>query len=262
MYNSILSEHINKLTGIDSSVARDCSYFYEAVSNSLDDLENKNKELNHFAYIVSHDLKAPLRGISSILTWLEEDLETCLKDETKETFEILKSRVKKMENLITGILQYSKASHPEIYEPVQTKILINEVLQTLPCPPHIHIELADNFPLVHAEKVKLGQVFSNLISNAIKYNDKEKGLVKIDCADHESSSRFIIEDNGPGIEKQYHDKIFMMFQTLQSEVSSENTGVGLAIVKKIIEKNGGEIWVESDLGKGSKFIFTVPKQQN
>ena len=117
-------------------------------------------------------------------------------------------------------------------------------------------------PVVQFEDVKYGQVFQNLISNAIKYNDKEKAVIKVGVNDLEKNWEFYVEDNGPGIEEQHFVKIFQIFQTLKPRDEYESTGIGLSIVKKIVESNGGLIRVESEVGKGSKFYFTVPKIKN
>lgn len=229
------------------------------LKNNLNDLEKINKELDQFAYVVSHDLKAPLRAISSLTTWLEEDLAGSLTVETKNNFITLKARVERLENLINGILEYSKVAKSNLKEQVSTKKLITEIINSLDCPSKTEIKLITDFPDLQTEKIHLIQVFTNLISNAIKYNNKEIGLIEIGCDDFEEWTQFYVKDNGLGIDKKFHQKIFAIFQTLETKDNLENTGIGLAIVKKIVEEHKGKIWVESEPGRGSKFIFTWPK---
>lgn len=226
-------------------------------------LEKKNRELDHFAYVVSHDLKAPLRAISNLSTWLQEDLESHLTDDSKKNFELLRGRVSRLEALINGVLEYSKIGRTEITpEVIDTPELITDIIDLLPVPQHIRFEIGNDLPKVYGPRILLTHVFSNLISNAIKYNDKPEGLIRIYATERERHYEFVVEDNGPGIDKEYQEKIFQIFQTLQSRDKFESTGVGLAIVKRIIDEQDGRIWVESEAGKGSKFIFTWPVNEH
>ena len=221
-------------------------------------LERSNKELDQFAYIVSHDLKAPLRAIINLSQWLHEDLELSLSNENKKNLDMLKGRAFRMEALITGILEYSKIGRTKLQsESINVGELISEVLDSLIPPKHVKITTAE-MPTVIAPRIPLFQIFSNLIGNAVKYNDKEAGHIKITVSDKVSCYEFTIEDNGPGISKEFHEKVFIIFQTLQSRDRSESTGIGLTIVKRIIDEHGGKIWIESE-GSGTKFIFQWPK---
>jgi PAS domain S-box-containing protein len=223
-------------------------------------LEKSNKELNQFAYVVSHDLKAPLRAISNLSSWLMEDLGPELSGDNKSNLETLRGRVQRLDALINGILEYSKVGRESLApEAIDTYGLLTEVLEMLSPPSHIKVELAPEMPVVESPKTLLFQVFSNLISNAIKYNDKSEGCIKISGVERGNLHEFVIEDNGPGIAPEYHEKIFVIFQTLQARDKFESTGIGLTIVKRIVEDRKGKIWVESELGKGSKFIFTWPR---
>lgn len=222
-------------------------------------LEKSNKELDQFAYIVSHDLKAPLRAISNLSLWLQEDLGASLSDDNKNNLTMLRNRVVRLETLINGILEYSKAGRAQVTtERVDVFDLINDVIEMLAPPAHISVQVDSQIPAIEAPRVLLVQVFSNLIGNAIKYNDKAQGLVKIYCMEKEKHFEFVIEDNGPGIPEEFYEKIFVIFQTLQARDKFESTGIGLTIVKRIIEECGGKIWVESTVGAGSKFSFSWP----
>lgn len=226
-----------------------------------EDLERINKELDQFAYIVSHDLKAPLRAINNLSMWIEEDLEGKLEGDTKHQFNLLRGRVGRLEDLINGILSYSRAGRINVTpSKVDVSNLIKGILDMLSPPPQFAITVADKMPVIEAEKIALEQVFSNLISNAIKYNKNPEPTISISCADEGNFYKFGVTDNGAGIEPEYHEKIFVIFQTLEARDKVESTGVGLAIVKKIIEEKGGHVWVESEKGKGAAFYFTWPKQ--
>ena len=224
-------------------------------------LQRSNRELEDFAYVVSHDLKAPLRGITSVSTWLKEDYAAKFDEEGKHQLDLLKSRAMRMDALISGILQYSRiGSVEEAEEPVDLNLLVNEIIENLNAPANIHIGIEEPLPVLQCPRVKMHQVFQNLISNAMKFSDKEKGVIKILCQDQGVAWQFCVEDNGTGIDPKNFEKVFKLFQTLDNQTRSENTGVGLALVKRIIELRGGRVWVESKLGEGSRFFFTWPLQ--
>jgi PAS domain S-box-containing protein len=235
----------------------------EVIREHTKNLERSNKELDQFAYIVSHDLKAPLRAISNLSVWLEEDLGPSLSEENKSNLVMLRGRVLRMESLINGILEYSRVGRTEMKsETIDVFKLINEVIELLAPPLHFKIEVSQNMPILEAPRVMLLQVFSNLIGNAIKYNDKPEALINISAVERDDCFEFTVEDNGPGIAAEYHEKIFMIFQTLHSRDRFESTGIGLTIVKRILKARGGKVWVESESGKGSRFIFNWPKPIN
>ncbi len=223
-------------------------------------LEKTNKELDKFASIVSHDLKAPLRAIGNLTGWIEEDAGDSLKGEVKANFELIKQRVKRMEDLINAILDYSKADRLQSDEVrFDVKSLVEETVEFIGRPEKLQINVSSDLPVIVSDKIRLSQVFSNLIENAVKYNDKEEKIIDVFSENTTDGWIFTVKDNGPGIEKQYHERIFVIFQTLNRRDAVESTGVGLAIVKKIIEDQGGKIWVESEQGKGAEFKFFWPK---
>ncbi|MEZ5172796.1 MAG: PAS domain S-box protein [Bacteroidia bacterium] len=223
-------------------------------------LEKINKELDQFAYIVSHDLKAPLRAINNLSEWISEDLEDVMTDDTRKNLGLMKGRIGRMESLINGILEYSRAGRMKAESvPIPMHDFVQDIVYNLSPPEQFRVIVQDEMPVIEGEKVAIEQVFSNFISNAIKYNNNEQPEIKVGYADQGVEHCFFVEDNGPGIEPEFHEKVFAIFQTLQARDSVESTGVGLAIVKKIVEEKGGKVWLESEPGKGSKFLFTFPK---
>lgn len=244
------------------------TYLLEDVNASRTDLEKANqdlgavnKELQEFAYIVSHDLKAPLRAISQLSHWISEDYSEAFDDDGKMKMDLIIKRAKRMDGLIDGILRYSRVGRVrEKEERVDLNILVTDVINNIAPPGHIKITIENELPVVLRDSIRLEQVFQNLIGNAVKYMDKDKGFVKVDCADEGEYWECSVSDNGPGIDKKYHDRIFQIFQTLTPRDSYESTGIGLTLVKKIISLYGGSVRVASEVGKGSTFVFTIPKK--
>jgi len=233
------------------------------VGANISQLENRNQELDQFAYVVSHDLKAPLRGIESASRWIEEDMgKEELPPHIRDFLSMMRQRVHRMEKLITGILDLARVGRvAQANETVFVRTLLREVIDTLNPPVGFKIELPFFLPTLTTNIVQLQQVFTNLISNALKYHDHPAtGTITIGCDDAGDFYLFSVEDNGPGIDPEYHERIFVIFQTLTERDTFESTGVGLAIVKKIVERQGGRISVKSAEGQGAKFSFTWPKK--
>lgn len=238
------------------------------------DLERSNRDLDEFAYAASHDLRAPLRGIANLAHWLEEDLGPGLPDSARKQLDLLRGRVHRMEALIDGILNYSRAGRgqePLVYVAVEP--LLRECVELVSPPPGARIEIGPGMPTLLTERAQLQQVFLNLIGNAIKHARRSDPHVRITVEDQGDVLRFIVADNGPGIPAQYQDRIWGMFQTLESRDQVEGTGIGLATVKKLVERRGGRVGVESPIdesgsGKGNsdgaaggaRFYFLWPRQ--
>lgn len=232
----------------------------EKLSQYSKELERSNKELDQFAYVTSHDLKAPLRAISNLVTWIEEDSKDKLDEAVKSNMELLKSRVKRMENLINGILEYSRIGRIKgTIERVDFEKMVREIIDSLDPPKTFNFSIKEGLEPFYAEKIRLEQVFSNLISNAIKHHHKGGGNIEISFKDLGDYIEFKVSDDGPGIPEEYHSKIFEIFNTLKARDKFESTGIGLTIVKKIVEYQGGKIWVNSEEGKGATFFFTWKK---
>lgn len=225
-------------------------------------IDNVNKELKDFASIVSHDLKAPLRGIKSLATWILDDSSDQLGQQAVEQMHLLLDRVELMHQLIDGVLRYSRAGHTE-EEPLQVDLntFVPEAIDMLTPPENIAVTIENELPVIDCQETHLMQLFQNLLSNAIKYMDKPEGRIRVGCVEEDGFWKFSIADNGPGIEEKHFDRIFRMFQSLSVTQEFRGTGVGLTVAKKIVELHGGRIWVESEIGKGSTFYFTLPMQE-
>ncbi|HEY8164800.1 MAG TPA: PAS domain S-box protein [Gemmatimonadaceae bacterium] len=225
-------------------------------------LARSNQELDQFAYVASHDLKAPLRGIANLSQWIEEDLGVALDGEGKAQMELLRGRVHRMEALIDGILQYSRAGRtrakPEL---VDTGALVRDIIELMSPPARTKINVQPGMPTVQSERVPLQQVFLNLIGNAVKHAGRPDAEIEIGWRDDDTMVEFAVQDNGQGIAPQFHERIFGIFQTLEARDKVEGAGIGLSVVKKIVEAKQGRVWVESEPGKGATFRFEWPKRE-
>lgn len=229
----------------------------------LKTLQQANTDLKDFAYIVSHDLKAPLRTISSLSKILNLKIRDNLDPKEIEILDLLQDRAKRMNNLLEGLLQYSGIDRIQaIQEELEVESVIQEVIDMLSPPDTIRIYLEGEFPLVVYDPTQLKQIFQNLIGNAIVHLGKPLGEIIISCKTRENNWEFCVKDSGIGIDENHFERIFKIFQTLRPKDEVNTTGVGLAVVKKIVEKNGGSIWVESEKRRGSSFYFTIAKGKN
>lgn len=226
---------------------------------NLDDTELKNKELEQFAYITSHDLKTPLRGISSLATFIKDDLKAGQTDQVDTYLTMLQGQTERLENLINGILHYSKIGKITL-ELVNLTTIVKDEFKNYQNLNNVTLTIKGKLPVINGDKIQLSQVVSNLVSNALKHNDKEICEVTISSVESPNFHEIIFEDNGPGIPPEYRQKIFEVFQTLKDKDTAENTGIGLSIVKKIIEKHEGTIRITSGEKLGAKFIISYPKK--
>ncbi len=225
-------------------------------------LEISNKELNQFSYVTSHDLKAPLRSLSSLIAFIKAELNGQLTETTNEYFGLMESRISRIENLIEGILEYSRVGKMNTTRTsVDLNEVLDEVIDLLGSSENFNFSLNGQLPTLNANKIRMHQVFQNLIGNAIKYCDKEQIDVSLSFEETDDNYTFSVKDNGTGIESIYFEKIFEVFQTLNPRDEVEASGIGLAITKKIVEDLQGKIWLDSELGVGTTFHFTIPKRR-
>jgi PAS domain S-box-containing protein len=224
----------------------------------LTELEKSNEELHEYAHVVSHDLKSPLRSIYALVSWLKIDNEKVLDEPSLKNISLIEETLEKMEALIGDILNYSSINAQEPKrDAIDLNIMISDILKMVHVPDHVAIDVLNSLPVIHGDKTKMSQLFQNLLSNAVKFLDKEQGEIFISSEDIGTHYLFRIQDNGMGIDKSYHEKIFKIFHTLEKH--KDSTGIGLSIVKKIVESHGGKIWVESVPDKGATFLFTIKK---
>jgi signal transduction histidine kinase len=226
-------------------------------------LTRANKELADFAHIAAHDLKTPLRAIGTLADWISTDYASTFDDRGKERVQLLVTKAKHMAALIDDILQYSRLGRETASkQPLDLNTIVSEVIAEIAPPENIEITVENELPTMMSGKTHIIQIFQNLVGNAVKYMDKPEGRIKVGCVERDDFWRFSVADNGPGIEQRYFEKIFNMFETLAPRDGIESTGIGLAVVKKLVELNGGMVWVESTPGEGSTFFFTLPKPCN
>jgi signal transduction histidine kinase len=243
-----------------SRLTRSLNRMARTLEENISLLHRKNEELNQFAHIVSHDLKGPLRGIDNIVSWIEEDHSVDLTPKVHEYIKLIKGRVARTENLLNGILSYSRVGREvQPKEMVDVNEIIEEIKGYLPEKKNVTFEVQPNLPVLYTERLPLFQIFLNLIGNAYKHHGDLHPRVKVYARSLVDTYEFSVADNGPGIAPHYHEKIFMLFQTLGEGDSPESTGIGLAIVKKILMDRKLKIEITSEPGQGSIFAFTWPK---
>jgi signal transduction histidine kinase len=223
------------------------------------ELVRSNRELEQVAYGASHDLKAPLRGIATVCDWLEEDLVDVMTDDARKHLGQLRSRVRRMGAIVDGILAFARVGQTRAQpETVNIGDLLRDVVELLQPPEGAIIQIAPGMPVAHVQRQLLEQVFANLIGNALKYARRADPRVDVGVSETDRFFEFRVTDNGPGIAAKYHERIWSLFQRLESQDKIEGTGVGLALVKKIVEGQGGRVWVESQPDHGATFRFLWP----
>lgn len=225
-------------------------------------LERRNVELDNFASVASHDLKSPLRGIAHLAEWIEEDLADHLTASGKDQFALLRRRVGHMSELIEGVLRYARAGELDTtLSSFELAALMDDLRELLEMPPGGKLEVLGKLPRMNTSRVALQQVLLNLVSNAFKHSGKLNPVVRITVTAEEDHHVFAVRDDGPGIAPEHHDRVWKLFQTLKADDTGKNTGIGLSIVKKIVEGRQGKVWLESTPGKGTTFFFTWPRLQ-
>lgn len=224
----------------------------------VNELEESNKGLQEYAHIVSHDLKSPLRSVSALATWLYDDYKDQLDESGRYNLKMMLEKVEGMDKLITGILKYSTVNSDTLdHKEVDVNKVINEISEIIFIPEHVQIKIVGKLPIIIADKTKIHQLFQNFLSNAVVNIDKKEGLVEIESKETPTHWQFSVKDNGVGIPKEYHEKIFKIFQSIGN--NERSTGIGLSIVKKIIDLYHGSVWLESEIGRGTIFYFTLKK---
>ncbi|WP_299662802.1 CHASE domain-containing protein [uncultured Psychromonas sp.] len=261
--NAQLKDNIDELTaqrGLLSSLMKEADAAKVLAELRAVDLARSNKDLDEFAYVASHDLKAPLRGIDQLATWVVEDLEEGNLEEIPSHLKMMRNRIQRLETLLNDLLTYSRANRQEkSISKIDANIVINDLFHLVAPLDGFSLIIKNNLPTFLTYRAPFEQVIRNLLSNAIKHHDKKQGNIKIGCTETELFYQFSIEDDGPGIASDYHQDIFKMFKTLRPRDETEGSGMGLALIKKIVEHYSGEVTVESALGEGCTFYFTWPK---
>ncbi|TDO28688.1 sensor histidine kinase [Sediminibacterium goheungense] len=227
------------------------------LKSALTELDRINKQLEKFVYIVSHDLKSPLSSVIMMLELIRNDAHIKANDDVRENIDMVYQASGRLSDMIMALLEYSTTSlSQQAVEEVDVHQLVQQLAALLFPPKHIQIQIQQQLPALITRKVKLEQVFQNLLSNAIKYNDKPQGLIEVGYTEKESCHEFFVSDNGPGIADEDKSRIFNLFETTVNQSQRDSsTGIGLNLLKIIVEEQGGKIWVESNPGEGSVFYF-------
>jgi chemotaxis family two-component system sensor kinase Cph1 len=252
--------NIQSIAGIWTDISEQKA-LTETLNEKNVDLERSNKELEQFAYVASHDLQEPLRMVSSYMQLLESRYKDKLDRDAKEFIDYAVDGAVRMQRLIQDLLAFSRVgTRGKDPTPVEAGAAIDEALLNLKVRieennAEVHLE---PFPTVMADKDQLVQVFQNLIGNAIKFRGEKDPEITVSVQESDGFAEFMVRDNGIGFDQKHNDRIFVLFQRLNTRDKYEGTGIGLAICKKIVERHGGRIWAESQLGKGSAFSFTFP----
>ncbi len=244
-------------TELENRVAQRTEELQEA--NLL--LEVSNSELEQFAYVASHDLRAPLRAIDNLSQWIAEDLGSDLDGEVAENLGLMRGRVQRMSAMLDSLLQYSRVGRKETsVETVDVAKLLRELIELNPPPDGISVEVGAGMPTLTTQGVPLRHVFTNLIANAIRHHDREQGCIRVEAQKRDTCWEFSVSDDGPGIPERFQERVFQLFQTLKARDSGGGTGMGLALVKKYVEAVGGELRLQSE-GRGCCFIFSWPESE-
>ncbi len=227
----------------------------------MHELERSNNDLNEFAYVASHDLKAPLRGIMQLANWIEEDIKDTIDDQTKQYLKLMRNRTSRLEQLLTDLLAYSRVGrkHGDI-KVIELDEWVNDLFRLLNPPANFQLKLDSNVSSISTLATPLEQIIRNLINNAIKHHDKDEGTIHVQIQQHDDGYEFAVSDNGPGIDPDQHERVFGIFQTLKPRDEIEGSGMGLAIIKKLLDNYQCKITVESDGTNGTTMRFNWPSE--
>lgn len=230
------------------------------IHRAEEELRAANQELEQYAYVASHDLKAPLQAIEQLSQWIEEDLGDSLAEGPRTNLQLLRGRVRRLARLVDGLLLYARAARRTgTVENVDTRQLVEEIVQLLAPPSGFRVCVAEDLPVIRSWRTPLAQVFQNLIANALRHHHRKEGRIDVTARKEGTWIEFEVADDGPGISPAYHAKVFELFQTLHSKDVKEGSGIGLAIVRKVVESFGGVVSLASEEGRGARFRFTWPE---
>lgn len=255
------SQRIAGALAAHAATAMDNARLHTDAQRLIGELEKTNVELDQFAYVASHDLRAPLRGISNLALWIEEDLGTALPKKVGEQLHLLKGRAAQMDRLINGLLELARIGRSrQMSERVDVTELLHETIDLASPSTTARVLIIGAMPTLPAERVALQQVLLNLITNALQHSGRPDVVVRITAVERADEVELVISDNGVGIAPEHHVRVWQMFQTLVSRDHAETTGIGLAIVKKQVEANGGRAWIDANVREGATLRFTWPKR--
>jgi signal transduction histidine kinase len=244
-----------------AATAMDNARLYGDAQRLIAQLEKANAELDQFAYVASHDLRAPLRGISNLATWIDEDLPDTTAPEIKDQLHMLKVRVARMDRLISGLLDFARIGRSrQQVERVDVTELLHETIELASPREASRVMMIGEMPMLVAERAALKQVFLHLICNALQHAGRDDVVIRISAVDRGDEWELAVEDNGAGIPREHHARVWQLFQTLQSRDAVDTTGIGLAIVRKQVEGNGGRVWIDPEVTSGAAIRFTWPKR--
>lgn len=244
-----------------AATAMDNAQLYDDAQRLIAELEKANAELDQFAYAASHDLRAPLRGITNLATWIDEDLPATTDAATRDHLRMLKVRAARMDRLISGLLELARVGRPRHRaERIDVTALLHETIELANPREASRIMMIGEMPMLIAERAALQQVFLHLISNALQHAGRDDVVVRISTHDRGDDWEFVVEDNGVGIPREHHGRVWQLFQTLEARDAVETTGIGLALVRKQVESHGGRVWIDPEAAVGATLRFTWPKR--
>jgi signal transduction histidine kinase len=244
-----------------AATSMDNARLYDEAQRLIASLEKANAELDQFSYAASHDLRAPLRGISNLASWIDEDLPETTEPATKEHLRLLKTRAARMDRLIQGLLELARIGRAR-QKPARVDVteLLHETIELTNPREEARIMMIGEMPMLVTERAALQQVFQHLIANALQHAGRDDVVVRISAIDRDDEWELAIADNGVGIPREHQARVWKLFQTLQSRDIVESTGIGLAIVRKQVESNGGRVWIDPTVTTGTTMRFTWPKR--